>query len=40
MNAAGTAAGANPRVIDPGVPPSRFARGWHCLGLADSYRDG
>ncbi len=34
------AAGANARVIDPGVPPSRFARGWHCLGLADSYRDG
>jgi 3-ketosteroid 9alpha-monooxygenase subunit A len=34
------AAGANARVIDPGVPPSRFARGWHCLGLADAYRDG
>ena len=28
------------RLIDPGVPPTRFARGWHCLGLADSYRDG
>jgi len=28
------------RVIDPGEPPTRFARGWHCLGLADSFRDG
>jgi 3-ketosteroid 9alpha-monooxygenase subunit A len=28
------------RTIDVGVPPTRFARGWHCLGLADSYRDG
>jgi 3-ketosteroid 9alpha-monooxygenase subunit A len=28
------------RLIDPGVPPDRYARGWHCLGLADSFRDG
>lgn len=21
-------------------PPSRFARGWHCLGLSEIYRDG
>jgi 3-ketosteroid 9alpha-monooxygenase subunit A len=28
------------RTIDVGVPPTRFARGWHCLGLADSFRDG
>ena len=28
------------RLIDPGLPPNRFARGWHCLGLADSFRDG
>lgn len=21
-------------------PPERFARGWHCLGLADDYKDG
>ncbi|MBL1078452.1 3-ketosteroid-9-alpha-hydroxylase subunit A [Nocardia sp. 2] len=28
------------RVIDAGAPPTRFARGWHCLGLADSFRDG
>ncbi len=30
----------NSRLIDPGTPPNRFARGWHCLGMADSYRDG
>jgi len=29
-----------PRAIDAGTPPDRFARGWHCLGLADSFRDG
>ncbi|ANZ41079.1 3-ketosteroid-9-alpha-hydroxylase [Lentzea guizhouensis] len=28
------------RSIDTGAPPARFARGWHCLGLADSFRDG
>jgi 3-ketosteroid 9alpha-monooxygenase subunit A len=28
------------RTIDAGEPPTRFARGWHCLGLADSFRDG
>lgn len=28
------------RVIDAGKPSTRFARGWHCLGLADSFRDG
>lgn len=28
------------RSIDAGQPPTRFARGWHCLGLADSFRDG
>jgi 3-ketosteroid 9alpha-monooxygenase subunit A len=27
-------------MIDPGLPPERYARGWHCLGLADSFRDG
>lgn len=31
---------ANARSIDPGVPPTRFARGWHCIGTADSFRDG
>ncbi|GGN82887.1 3-ketosteroid-9-alpha-hydroxylase oxygenase subunit [Actinoplanes lobatus] len=29
-----------PRTIDAGKPPARFARGWHCLGLADTFRDG
>lgn len=28
------------RSLDQGVAPSRYARGWHCLGLADSFRDG
>lgn len=28
------------RNIDVGTPRARFARGWHCLGLADSFRDG
>jgi 3-ketosteroid 9alpha-monooxygenase subunit A len=28
------------RTIDVGAPPARFARGWHCLGLADTFRDG
>ncbi|QFU88073.1 Rieske 2Fe-2S domain-containing protein [Amycolatopsis sp. YIM 10] len=28
------------RTIDAGAPPTRFARGWHCLGLAESFRDG
>lgn len=28
------------RDIETGAPPARFARGWHCLGLAGSFRDG
>ena len=28
------------RVIDTGVPPERFARGWHCLGLIRDFADG
>lgn len=28
------------RVIETGSNPERFARGWHCLGLADGFRDG
>jgi 3-ketosteroid 9alpha-monooxygenase subunit A len=28
------------RVIDAGAPPARYARGWHCLGLAQEFRDG
>jgi 3-ketosteroid 9alpha-monooxygenase subunit A len=28
------------RQIDAGTVPTRFARGWHCLGLANEFRDG
>lgn len=28
------------RALDQGTPPERFARGWHCLGLADTFSDG
>ncbi|BEK89103.1 Rieske 2Fe-2S domain-containing protein [Nocardia seriolae] len=32
--------GRNVREIDVGTPPARYARGWHCLGLAADFRDG
>ncbi|MET9490044.1 Rieske 2Fe-2S domain-containing protein [Nocardia sp. NPDC006630] len=28
------------REIDTGTPQTRFARGWHCLGLAGDFDDG
>lgn len=28
------------RTIQSGTAPARFARGWHCLGLAEAFRDG
>lgn len=28
------------RVIESAPPPARYARGWHCLGLSDEFRDG
>lgn len=28
------------RAIDDGAAPTRFARGWHCLGLSKSFKDG
>ena len=28
------------RALDHGKPPERFARGWHCLGLAETFADG
>ncbi|MDG3015182.1 3-ketosteroid-9-alpha-hydroxylase subunit A [Corynebacteriales bacterium D3-21] len=28
------------REIDVGTARDRYARGWHCLGLADTFRDG
>ncbi|WP_431236818.1 Rieske 2Fe-2S domain-containing protein [Mycolicibacterium aichiense] len=27
-------------MIDGGAAPDRFARGWHCLGVAKTFRDG
>ncbi|WP_433524360.1 Rieske 2Fe-2S domain-containing protein [Nocardia pseudovaccinii] len=41
----GTAGGAadgvgKVRELDVGSVPTRYARGWHCLGLAKSFRDG
>lgn len=33
-------AAAEVRLIDGGRDIARFARGWHCLGLANSFRDG
>jgi 3-ketosteroid 9alpha-monooxygenase subunit A len=38
--ATGPAPDAEVRLIDAGAPPTRFARGWHCLGLAEPFRDG
>ncbi len=32
--------GGKVREIDVGTAPTRYARGWHCLGLAAPYRDG
>jgi len=28
------------REIDPGALPTRYARGWHCLGVAQDFLDG
>jgi len=28
------------RMLDQGTAPERFARGWHCLGLASAFGDG
>ena len=28
------------RMIEAAAAPTRFARGWHCLGLARTFRDG
>jgi len=35
-----TQAGPAPRALDRGLSPERYARGWHCLGLVDSFTDG
>lgn len=31
---------SNVRSLDQGTVPLRFARGWHCLGLASDFADG
>ncbi len=31
---------AGVRTIDAGTLPARYARGWHCLGLAETFRGG
>ncbi|MGA5199945.1 Rieske 2Fe-2S domain-containing protein, partial [Streptomyces exfoliatus] len=28
------------REIQAGTAPTRFARGWHCIGLTESFKDG
>ncbi|WP_063061965.1 Rieske 2Fe-2S domain-containing protein [Nocardia sienata] len=38
--AATTPGGAKVRELDVGSVPTRYARGWHCLGLAQNFRDG
>ncbi|MCJ0868377.1 Rieske 2Fe-2S domain-containing protein [Streptomyces sp. AP-93] len=35
-----TAIEEEPRVIEAAAVPARFARGWHCLGLAAAFKDG
>lgn len=44
MSGTQTSAAAGPqrdyREIDTGTPPTRFARGWHCLGLVEEFTDG
>ncbi len=44
MSGIQTSATAGPqryyREIDTGTPPTRFARGWHCLGLIKEFTDG
>ncbi|WP_051026539.1 Rieske 2Fe-2S domain-containing protein [Nocardia higoensis] len=37
---AGARGGAKVRELDVGTVPTRYARGWHCLGLAKDFRDG
>ncbi len=36
----GTATPTGTRHLDQGTPPDRYARGWHCLGLARDFGDG
>ena len=36
----GAASSAPIHKIEAAAPPARYARGWHCLGLASEYQDG
>ena len=38
--AAKSVASAPMHTIESVPPPERYARGWHCLGLAADYKDG
>src|SRR5262245_47227562 len=40
MSTEANSADPDVRVIDAGKERSRYARGWHCLGLSRSFRDG
>ena len=40
MSQSGTPVSDQVRTIDVGALPERYARGWHCLGLVDTFRDG
>ena len=40
QNAESTVSSNAVRHIDVGQAPTRYARGWHCLGLAKGFRDG
>ena len=36
----GAQPGGGAREIDTGMTRTRYARGWHCIGLAEDFRDG
>jgi 3-ketosteroid 9alpha-monooxygenase subunit A len=40
MSQPGSPASDEVRTIDVGALPERYARGWHCLGLLDAFKDG
>src|SRR6195952_2965596 len=40
MSTSTTSATSQARSLDRGTAPERFARGWHCLGPVDQFRDG
>jgi hypothetical protein len=40
MSTTSTASGERVRDIEGGPAPTRFARGWHCLGPVAEFDDG